>query len=303
MDIYYDNDYIACGYKFDTTRKSERIAEAIRAFNKQQAILDWNLVSLLSPSLYYNETSEIIESIHDETYVNAVKSGRPLWLAESQGFSWDPNIYKMALAHSAGVVAAVSAALSGRMAGTLSSGLHHASRTTGNGFCTFNGLAAGVTAAQKRGASNILILDFDAHFGGGTYSLVGEQITHVDVSVSFFDHYRIRKNSKVSFCKESKIGDYLPSILEALAFADKKTYDLVIYNAGMDPINSGVPYEDLVEREALVAAWIRDRNYPAVFTLAGGYATGGITNQQIVDLHMLTVSAFTNIEHIVNTWN
>jgi acetoin utilization deacetylase AcuC-like enzyme len=300
MDIYYNTDYISCAYEFDTTRKSEKVAQAIHYFNKQQVTLDRDLVSVLSPSIFYHETAQIIDIIHDSTYVQAVKTGKPEWLAESQGFSWDPDMYKMALAHSSGVVAAVSAALSGRNCGTLSSGLHHASASSGYGFCTFNGLAAGVKAAQDRGASDILILDFDAHFGGGTYSLVGESVTHVDVSVEFFDYYEIDETSGMSFREEATIDNYLNSISDALAFADTKTYDLVIYNAGMDPINAGVSFADLVEREAMVAAWVRDRNYPTIFTLAGGYEWDGVTSEQIVDLHMLTVSGFTNIKDISN---
>jgi acetoin utilization deacetylase AcuC-like enzyme len=300
MDIYYNNDYIACGYDFDTTRKAQKVAEAIHFFNKQQVCCEKELVSILSPSMYYNETARIIDNIHDHKYVDAVKTGEPSWLAESQGFTWDPNMYRMALAHSAGVVAAVSSALNGRTCGTLSSGLHHASASSGYGFCTFNGLAAGVAAAKHRGASNILILDFDAHFGGGTYGLVGEDVTHVDVSVEYFDFYEIDETSGMSFRKESDPDNYVDAISEALTFAEAKMYDLVIYNAGMDPINAGVSFEDIVEREALVAAWIRDRNYPAVFTLAGGYEWDNITSQQIVDLHMLTVSGFTNMKDISN---
>jgi acetoin utilization deacetylase AcuC-like enzyme len=300
MDIYYNNDYVACEYDFDTTRKSARLAEAVHGFNKQQAFSGRDLVSIASPSMFYQETAEIIEVIHDPKYVQAVKTGEPKWLAESQGFTWDANIYRMALAHSSGVVAAVSAALNGRSCGTFSSGLHHASKDTGYGFCTFNGIAAGVVAAKRRGAENILILDFDAHFGGGTYSLVGEEVTHVDVAVEYFDYYEIDETSGMSFCEETEIGNYVDSICKALAFADSKTYDLVIYNAGMDPINAGVSYEDLVEREALVSTWIRDRKYPWLFTLAGGYEWGSVTASEIVDLHMLTVSDFANINHISN---
>jgi acetoin utilization deacetylase AcuC-like enzyme len=294
MDIYYNNDYIACGYDFDTTRKSKKIADAIHYFNKNQVQADRPVAAVLSPSIFYNETAQIVGGIHDLNYVEAVKTGKPEWLAESQGFDWDSNMYKMALAHSAGVVASVSSALNGRSSGTLSSGLHHASQGSGYGFCTFNGLVAGVVAAKRRGASNILILDFDAHFGGGTYGLVGEEVTHVDVSVDFFDYYDIDEDSGMSFRKEASPGNYLESISEALAFAGEKSYDLVIYNAGMDPINCGVSYDDLVEREALVSSWIRNHKYPAIFALAGGYESNEISDQTIVDLHMLTISAFAN---------
>lgn len=300
MDIYYNNDYIACGYEFDTTRKSAKIAEALSTFNKGQAKSGRPLALTASPSLFYQETAHIIDSIHDAEYVQAIKTGKPVWLAESQGFTWDPNMYRMALAHSSGVVAAIQSALNGRNAGTLSSGLHHAFTSQGRGFCTFNGLAAGVHAARKRGAENILILDFDAHFGGGTYSMVGETITHVDVSVEFFDYYEIDETSGMSFRVEATPDNYISMIGEALAFADEKTYDLVIYNAGMDPINAGVSDSDLAEREEMVASWLDCHRYPSIFTLAGGYEWGSVTSEEIVDLHMLTISAFANMAGSVN---
>lgn len=300
MDIYYNNDYIACGYEFDTTRKSQKVAEAIHQFNKQQAVNSAPLAMIANPSLFYQETAQIIDALHAPNYVEAVKNGKPVWLAESQGFDWDPNMYKMALAHSSGVVAAVQSALNGRNAGTLSSGLHHASASSGYGFCTFNGLAAGVYAARKRGVENILILDFDAHFGGGTYSMIGETVTHVDVSVEFFDYYEIDETSGMSFRVEASTDDYIDKISDALKFADQGTYDLVIYNAGMDPINADISYSDLVERETIVADWIGSRNYPSVFTLAGGYEWGSVTSEEIVNLHMLTVSAFTNMKSVSN---
>lgn len=293
MDIYYNNDYIACGYAFDTTRKSGQIAEEIHQFNKRQAKNSGPLAIVSNPSLFYKETAQIIETIHTPNYVEAVKSGTPAWLAESQGFDWDPNIYRMALAHCSGIVAAVQSALNGRSAGTLSSGLHHASASTGYGFCTFNGIAVGIQAARNRGAQNILVLDFDAHFGGGTFSLVQETVTHVDVSVDFFDYYEIDETSGMSYRVLTTPEDYVESISEALKFADQKTYDLVIYNAGMDPFNSDVDSADLSEREQMVADWIAERNYPSIFTLAGGYSWGSVTPAEIVDLHMLTISAFT----------
>lgn len=74
----------------------------------------------------------------------------------------------MVLATNGGVVAAAISALEHGTAGSLSSGLHHARRETGEGFCTFNGLAIAAREALSAGARSVLILDLDAHFGGGT---------------------------------------------------------------------------------------------------------------------------------------
>ena len=78
------------------------------------------------------ETSRsCVAAVHDPGYVRAVQTGEPRSLAESQGFDWDPGVWPMALATNGGVVAAALAALADGVAGSLSSGLHHARRGSG----------------------------------------------------------------------------------------------------------------------------------------------------------------------------
>jgi hypothetical protein len=89
-----------------------------------------------------------------------------------------------------------SSALSRRAgaAGSLSSGLHHARRARGTGFCTFNGLALGARRAIGAGARSVLIIDLDAHCGGGTAELLADDpaVAQVDLAVDAFDWYTER---------------------------------------------------------------------------------------------------------------
>src|SRR5260370_35742530 len=80
----------------------------------------------------------------------------------------------MVLSANGGAVAAGLAALEQGVAGSLSSGLHHARHARGAGFCTFNGLVIAAREALAAGAASVLILDLDAHCGGGTASLIAE---------------------------------------------------------------------------------------------------------------------------------
>src|SRR2546429_582741 len=82
----------------------------------------------------------------------AVETGLPRDLAESQGFVWGLGLWPMVLASNGGAVAAALAALQEGVAGSLSSGLHHARRGSGAGFCTFNGLVIAARAALAAGA-------------------------------------------------------------------------------------------------------------------------------------------------------
>lgn len=278
MKVFYSDDFTASEYAFDTTRKSKHVAERIAG-----------LVDITKP---IGTFSDVTRSVHSETYVNAVISGDPLELAESQGFSWDEGLPVMAQAHMDGLLSAMTEVTVGSStrSGSLSSGLHHARFDRGDGFCTFNGLAAAALPHLMKGYK-VLILDFDAHCGGGTWDILSDiaNFTQVDVSVSAFDAYAIdsNSNSRLVIADPSK---YLSEIQNALDYAMKSDWDLVIYNAGMDPFNCGVNSEDLKKREWMVSAAIDDT--PAIFALAGGYTWNGVTMEQIAELHSYTVEAW-----------
>ena len=221
-------------------------------------------------------------------------------MAESQGFPWDPSLWPMVCASNGGAVAAALAALADGVAGSLSSGLHHARRGHGAGFCTFNGLALAVHAAKAAGARSILILDLDAHCGGGTYSLVADDphVWQLDVAVSPFDTYAPSERTTLDVIRDA--ARYLPVVesrLEELE-AGGPRFDLCLYNAGMDPFEGcavgglrGINRAILEERERLVFDWCRRRGIPVAFVLAGGYLGSGLDEGGLVALHRLTLSA------------
>lgn len=289
MKVYFNDDYTASKYAFDTTRKSAAVAKALGRANLPD-------VTIEDPLGAYEQTERLVRKIHNPQYVEAVKTGMPHYLAQSQGFDWDAGVYTMAIAHNAGVVAAVNEAIATNgITGTLSSGLHHAKNGHGEGFCTFNGLAAGVFAARQLGKQSILVIDFDAHGGGGTYSLCHEEMTQVDVIVSRFDTYQLDPADFKSYVRVTTGSNYIDEIRYALRSINEFDFDFVLYNAGMDPYNCGVSRHELGKREHLVAKWIAERQIPASFTLAGGYTWGQVTEDELVDLHLLTVDEFSRI--------
>jgi len=291
MDLFYNDDYTASKYAFDTTRKSKIIYESL---------IDTPIKNLdiIDPSDFLADAEEQISKVHSSRYINAVKSGKPKELAESQGFEWDKGIYKMAMSHTAGLLAATNSVItSGGVAGSLSSGLHHANIFSGTGFCTFNGLgAAAHYAQQKFDAGRILILDFDAHAGGGTWDMISnilnaasESVVQVDVTCAPFDIYDAEGQSKLLYADYS---NYRETIIGALDYAKKKLgkFDLIIYNAGMDPLNSGISMNDIKFREKAVRNFIQDT--PAIFALAGGYKWGGKTLDEVASWHRITIDTW-----------
>lgn len=280
MITYFNDDYTACGHESDTTRKGRYIADSLIERPVPGVVI-------ADPASVYEITADAIRSVHSAEYVAAIETGDPVDLAESQDFTWDEDVWKMALAHNAGVVAAALSALeTGHTTGTLSSGLHHAHRNSGKGFCTFNGLAVATHVAAQRGA-RVLVFDVDAHCGGGTSTLLPAGAHQVDVSVNWYDTYAPGEGC---WLRVTDAHGHDDAIVEALAHIDTLgSFDLVLYNAGMDPANYGVTTEQLERRERLVAG--HDFGCPIAFTIAGGY-TWGRSMESVVDLHRMTLEAF-----------
>lgn len=293
MNVYYSPDYVLSETEFDTTRKSAWLAQSL-------AVRPIAGIEIVAPNPVMEED---LLRVHDAAYVRAVRTGEPRALAEGQGFEWDPNLWAMTTASTGGVVAAARTALTDGVAGSLSSGLHHARRDRGNGFCTFNGLALAALKALEAGAGTVLILDLDAHGGGGTHSLVqrNSSVWHTDVSVSGFDGYTPGPYGTRDLVQEA--DDYLPTIrrrLEELE-AQQPPFGLCLYNAGMDPYGPEGEYRPgqapdisavrLAEREEMVFAWCRRRGIPIAFVLAGGYVERYLDQDSLVNLHRLTLDA------------
>lgn len=298
FNIYYSPAYARARHEFDTTRKAAWVAESL----ERQPIAG---VRLVEPRLL---TRAELARVHTPDYVDAVAVGRPLFLAESNGFSWDRELWTAVTASSGGAVAAALHALTERhTAGSLSSGLHHASASMGCGFCTFNGLALAARAARDAGASRLLIIDLDAHCGGGTYSIVREWegVMQLDISVSGFDSYSPNPESGFTLDLVRRADEYLPTLRRRLDELMTMRFDLVLYNAGMDPHEGsaiggldGITDDVIAEREATMFEWARQMEVPVAFVLAGGYSGVELSRDALVGLHRITIEAAVGVDSL-----
>ena len=289
MQLFYDPAYAMADTDFDTTRKAAWVADS--------------LVGEPVPGLEIASprplTAGEIATVHDPEYVEAVRTGEPPALAGSNGIGWDPALFDAVAASNGGVVAAAMWALEhGGATGSLSSGLHHAKARRGDGFCTFNGLALAARRVLGARDARILVLDLDAHCGGGTHELLGDDphVVGLDVAVDAFDHYR--PAAPWSLDLVSHAADYLPTIERRLDALQAEAFDLVLYNAGMDPYEGchvgglpGIVHEILAARERLVFGRARAADWPIAFVLAGGYAASPEGRRNLVALHRETILA------------
>jgi acetoin utilization deacetylase AcuC-like enzyme len=289
MKVFYNDKYTAAQTAFDTTRKSSAVAQSLMEY----PIKD---VELKSPaSICQHELS----FAHDPYYVECVKKGMEP-LASSAGFKWDEGFWDMVTASTGGVIEAAVEAMNNGVSGSLSSGLHHAKHNRGEGFCTFNGLAVAALTYALQGAK-VLVLDLDAHCGGGTYDIVkdNKNIWQLDISTSEYDGYASDSNRhSLNFVNRGKdLGKiYLDTLNQEL---NKNTdFDLVLYNAGMDPYHycdmggiRDITKAVLREREQTVFDWCEAHSLPVAFVLAGGYVGPRLSEKSLVRLHRLTVEA------------
>lgn len=224
MQVFYSDEYVLAAHGFDTTRKAKWIADSL---GRQPM----GGVDLTAPEPLSED--ELLR-IHDPEYITAVKAGEPRHLAEGQGFVWDPGLWPMVCASNGGAVAAAKAALKDGVAGSLSSGLHHAYRDHGSGFCTYNGLALAALTTLDGGIQSVLVLDLDAHCGGGTHSLVSQdhRIRQIDIATSSFDHYQPAGYNTLDLIDDPE--EYLPTLSRRLKELATTHFDLCLYNAGMD---------------------------------------------------------------------
>lgn len=302
MKLFYDQRYVGAGHSFDTTKKAELIAGVAEKMEG---------VTLCSPT---PATQRELAMIHDPKYVRAVLTGEGP-NRSSAGFPWDEGYATAVATSTGGAVEAALTALREGVSGSLSSGLHHAGTERGSGFCTFNGLALAAKIAlggrpeggllrklTKPRCNRVLILDLDAHCGGGTHDIIKDdpRIWQIDISVCLFDSYTGADDDRHHLHLVGKAEDYLPLLELELERAAEIGFDLVIYNAGMDPHEdcgvgglAGITSDVIRLRERMVFDWARARNIPIAFVLAGGYTGHSLWEEKLTALHQMTIAAAT----------
>ncbi len=287
MKTYWNPSYVAEG--FDTTAKSAWIIESLA----ERPIPS---ITITDPEIDAAEVIRIAKTVHDPAYVDKVVAGEIV--AVPGAVEDEPELVRSVLASSGGMVAAARAVANGeqRRAFSLSAGMHHASYNRSAGFCTLNGLAMAARVLADEGIEDILILDLDAHHGGGTEDILNTHLPHVahlDIAVDGYDDWRPRRDRTYS---ETVRGSYLDAVRRGLEWAVALHPQQILYNAGMDPHEDcevggkrGITSEILREREALVRDFADYTGAALVGGLAGGYIGRRLTIPTLVELHRSTL--------------
>ncbi len=185
-------------------------------------------------------------------------------------------------------------ALSDGVSASLTSGFHHASRSTARGYCTFNGLmASAVSLLEARQVGRVAIVDCDYHFGDGTQGIIdalglGERVLHW----SFGRDFRRPEQS----------NDYLRAVDDLHQSLDGAGADVIFYQAGADvhvddPLGGLLTTQQMRKRDHAVFSIARDLRIPLTWNLAGGYQIafdGSIP--RVIELHLNT------FQEALRTW-
>ena len=248
--------------------------------------------------------------VHTPEYINAVRTGEPRALAESQKFPWSPQLYPSVCLTSGGCLAAARQALRDGGSAALVSGFHHACADHGEGFCTFNGLVIAADALKASGEANrVAVLDMDLHYGNGTAQLAASRPDLFAISIYGNDYWANVPYRDVTVRRHEDGGNHrsyaLPSgcdratmlriLDEALPSLAGWKPDLLLYQAGADPYREdpfsplALDHDDLHARDRRVFEFARARNIPVAWVLAGGYAKDIM---KVVRIHAGTFEAW-----------
>lgn len=247
--------------------------------------------------------------VHTREYVEAVRTGEPRALAESQKFAWSPQLYPSVRLTGGGCLAAARRALRDGVAAAVVSGFHHAHADHGEGFCTFNSLVVAADLLHAAGTQRIAVLDMDLHYGNGTASLAPARPYFFTLSIYGNDYHRNTAYRDVGTVRHVDGANHQSIALAngsgravMLAALDEGVRrilawgrpDLLLYQAGADPYREDpyspldLDHDDLRERDRRVFDWTHAAGIPVAWVLAGGYTKD---TTKVVRVHLNTFDA------------
>lgn len=177
-------------------------------------------------------------------------------------------------------------------------GMHHGQYDFGEGFCLVNDLVVAVREMQSRGRiSTAWIIDVDAHKGDGTAALTATDETIRTLSIHMAQGWPMdqpptlsdgRDNpsfvpSDIDIPMESgEEATYLSRLTEGIAEMEQRYAlpDFILVVNGADPYARDqlpsaellkMSREQLLERDRYLYRWIREKQLPALFVMAGNY--------------------------------
>lgn len=207
------------------------------------------------------------------------------------------DLFQSILKKAAGSVACARLALTHGFCFYFGGGMHHGHFDHGSGFCPVNDIVIAARKLQAEGAARrIWVVDVDAHKGDGTAALTSDDATITTLSIHMASGWPLdgplylvdgRPNpvftsSDIDIPIESgEEGAYVGWLANGLQhLEDMGRPDLAIVVSGADPYEKDelpstaglrLTAEQMLDRDQMVYRFLRERNIPSAYLMAGGY--------------------------------
>ncbi|PVB62930.1 histone deacetylase [Labrenzia sp. 011] len=238
---------------------------------------------------------EWVALAHDPAYVDQVFNGTvPDRIAREIGFPMREDIALRARCATGGTVLTCYLALEHGLACNTAGGSHHARKAHGAGFCVFNDVAVALRVMQADGAiGKALIVDLDVHQGDGTADIFQGDPDIFTFSMHSERNYPVRKvpsHLDIGLPDATADSDYLQRLAAVLPdLLKRQAWDIVVYNAGVDPYEHdrlgrlALTREGLHMRDRFVISTVAAAGIPLAGVLGGGYSAD---IEELADRHL-----------------
>ena len=207
------------------------------------------------------------------------------------------DLFERTLIKAAGTIQAARFALQHGFCFSFTGGAHHAQRDFGNGFCMLNDVVIAPRKLQaEKKVERVWIIDVDAHKGDGTAALTAGDDSVRTLSVHMASGWPLDCPTLLADGRPNP--SFIPSDIDIPIESGEEPYYLERLRAGLTTLEEGNkadlaivvcgadPYEkdelpsatllklslaQMFERDKLIYTWLKKRNMPAVFLMAGGY--------------------------------
>ncbi|MEO3998090.1 histone deacetylase [Mesorhizobium sp. CAU 1732] len=229
-------------------------------------------------------SAAMIGRAHDDDYVaQVIACTVPKAIEREIGFPVDERVSRRAQLATAGTMLAARLALSHGIACNTAGGSHHARRTQGAGFCTFNDVAVASANLLADGTvSRILVVDLDVHQGDGTAEILQGEARAFTFSMHAEKNYPVRKAQSdldIGLPDGVEDDDYVTRLNDLLPELERYARpELVFYNAGVDPHADdklgrlSLTKDGLRRRDEAVVSYFHTRGIPLCGVIGGGYS-------------------------------
>jgi histone deacetylase 11 len=234
-------------------------------------------------------THDELRRVHSPEYLRSLRRRRELarifemWpIALLPAWLVDWRVLRPMRWATGGTLLACRLALERGLAINLGGGYHHASGSSGGGFCIYADVPLALAVLHDEGhVRSALIVDTDAHQGNGTADAIRSWPWAHLLDLFEEDIYpkqKVPEEMPVPLPALTPGVTYLEILDEHLPKAlERSRPDLVVYNAGSDVLVTDplswlrLSPEEMSERDLYVVTQVRERGIPLAMVLSGGY--------------------------------